>query len=476
MPIQAPAALSPSARWALAALSLSMLLASLGTSIANVGLPTLARAFDASFQDVQWIVVAYLLAITTLIVGAGRLGDLIGRRRLLLMGLTLFTGASALCGLAPTLALLITARAAQGLGAAIMLALTMAFVGEIIPKTRTGTAMGLLGTMSAVGTALGPSLGGFLIAGPGWRTIFLINVPLGLLALLLAWRTLPADRTEAPAPAGFDLAGTLLLAGTLAAYALAVTLGHGVFGALNLALLLAAVAGAALFIHVEAKARAPLVRLNLFGDRVLRAGLITSALVSVVMMTTFVVGPFYLSQTLHLDAARVGLVLSIGPLVAALSGVPAGRLTDRFGAERITLFGLVCLTSGCSLLATLPASLGVPGYGAPLVLTTLGYALFQTANNTTVMTDIRPDQRGVISGMLNLSRNLGLVTGASAMGAVFALSAATADITTAAPEAVANGLRVAFAVAAALMLAALLTAWISQARTARAEPEAQPGE
>lgn len=153
---------TPSVRWALASLSLSMLLSSLGTSIANVGLPTLAQAFNASFQQVQWVVLAYLLAITTLIVSVGRLGDLAGRRRLLLAGIFLFTVASALCGLAPTLSLLIASRAVQGLGAAIMMALTMAFVGETVPKAKTGSAMGLLGTMSAIGTALGPSLAVFL--------------------------------------------------------------------------------------------------------------------------------------------------------------------------------------------------------------------------------------------------------------------------------------------------------------------------
>ena len=209
----AGAELTPSVRWALAGLSLSMLLSSLGTSIANVGLPTLAQAFNASFQQVQWIVLAYLLAITTLIVSVGRLGDIVGRRRLLLAGIGLFTAASVLCGLAPTLWLLIGARAVQGLGAAIMMALTMAFVGETVPKAKTGSAMGLLGTMSALGTALGPSLGGVLIAGPGWRGIFLVNLPLGILAFILAQRTLPADRRGTRTDgAGFDKLGTLLLA------------------------------------------------------------------------------------------------------------------------------------------------------------------------------------------------------------------------------------------------------------------------
>src|ERR1044071_9458039 len=182
-----------SVRGALASLSLSMLLSSLGTSIANVGLPTLAQAFGASFQQVQWIVLAYLLAITTLIVGVGRLGDIVGRKRLLRSGLLLFTTASVLCGLAPTLRLLIAARAAQGLGAAVMMALTIAFVGDTVPKEKTGSAMGLLGTMSAIGTALGPSLGGVLIAELGWRAIFVVNVPLGILTFFLAHRYLPHD-------------------------------------------------------------------------------------------------------------------------------------------------------------------------------------------------------------------------------------------------------------------------------------------
>jgi MFS family permease len=133
---------TPSVRWALAGLSLAMLLSSLGTSIANVGLPTLAQAFDASFQQVQWIVLAYLLAITILIVSVGRLGDITGRRRLLLAGIVLFTLASVLCSIAPTLWLLIAARAAQGLGAAVMMALAMAFVGETVPTEKTGSAMG----------------------------------------------------------------------------------------------------------------------------------------------------------------------------------------------------------------------------------------------------------------------------------------------------------------------------------------------
>lgn len=451
---------TPSVRWALTGLSLSMLLSSLGTSVANVGLPTLAEAFTASFQEVQWIVLAYLLAITTLIVSVGRLGDIVGRRRLLLAGIALFTGASVLCGLAPTLWLLMAARAAQGLGAAVMMALAMAFVGETVPKGKTGSAMGLLGTTSAIGTAIGPSLGGVLIAGLDWRAIFLVNVPLGVLAFLLARRHLPGDRQRprTGAAASFDKAGTLLLALTLAAYALAMTLGRGSFGVLNLALLLAAAVGVGCFVRIEAGTASPLIRPAMFRDRGLSSSLAMSALVSTVMMATLMVGPFYLSRALGLGEALVGLALSVGPLVAALTSVPAGRVADRFGVRRMTIVGLTGAAAGAGALSVLPSRLGIVGYLAPIVVITLGYAVFQTANNTGVMTDVDPAQRGVISGLLNLSRNLGLITGASVMGAVFALASSTTDVTTAGPGAVATGMRITFAVAAVLLVLALAIA------------------
>lgn len=456
-PLARRAGRAPSVRWALASLSLAMLLSSLGTSIANVALPALAEAFRAPFRQVQWIVLAYLLATTTLIVGAGRLGDVVGRRRLLLAGLALFSAASLACGAAPGLRVLIAARAAQGLGAAIMMALTIAFVGEIVPRERAGSAMGLLGTMSAIGTALGPSLGGVLIAGAGWRAIFLVNVPLGVVTLLLSRRHLPADRRSPRARrAGVDGAGTLLLALTLAAYALAMTIGRGSFGRLNVALLLAAALGAGLFLLAESRAASPLVPLATLRDPTLSAGLAASALVSTVMMATLVIGPFYLTRALGLETTAVGFVLSVGPLVTALAGVPAGRLADALGTGRQTVVGLIAMMVGCLTLAALPPWAGVGGYVAPIAVLTVGYALFQTANNTAIMADVAPDRRGVISGLLGLSRNLGLVTGASLMGAVFALASSSTDVATAAPGAVAAGMRTTFALAAALVAGALV--------------------
>ncbi|PHV11813.1 MFS transporter [Chitinimonas sp. BJB300] len=453
-----PGAYSPLARWALASLSLSMLLSSLGTSIANIALPTLAQVFNASFQQVQWVVLTYLLAITTVIVSVGRLGDLIGRRRLLLVGIILFVVASLCCTLS-TLWMLIAARAAQGLGAAIMMALSMAFVADIVPKDITGSAMGLLGTMSAVGTALGPSLGGILISAFGWQAIFLINVPLGVMTFLLTLHALPVDAQGQKASLiGFDYVGTLLLTLTLAAYALAMTTGHGQFGLRNAALLLSAAVGMGAFLFAETKAASPLVRLAMLRDPPLSAGLAMSVLVSTVIMATLVVGPFYLSRVLALDTTRGGLIMSIGPIVAALCGMPAGRIVDHVGTRTTTLIGLIGIGAGATMLSMLPATFGIPGYVAPIIIVTSGYALFQAANNTMVMTHIQVDQRGVASGLLNLSRNLGLITGASMMGAVFVFASGTTNITTAQPHDVAVGMHITFGVAGVLIAVAVCIA------------------
>jgi MFS family permease len=249
--------------------------------------------------------------------------------------------------------------------------------------------------------------------------------------------------------------GTLVLAATLAAYALAVTIGRGHFGSLNAALLLTAIFGVGLFVAVETRIASPLIRLTTLRDPVLSASLTTNALVAAVMMATLVVGPFYLSRGLGLETTSVGLVLSAGPIVAALTGAPSGRIVDRFGAERITLIGLVGIAIGLAILSVLPTNFGVAGYIAATVVVTAGYALFQAANNTVVMTGIEANRRGVVSGVLSLSRNLGLITGASVMGAVFALGSGTVDVTTAAPESVAAGMRTTFMVAAILIIVAV---------------------
>ncbi|OYW62056.1 MAG: MFS transporter [Rhizobiales bacterium 12-68-15] len=383
-------------------LALAMLLAALGTSIANIALPALAEAFSAAFAPVQAVVVAYLAALTVCVVIAGRLGDRFGLKPMLVAGLAVFAVASVLCAVAPNLPLLLGARALQGAGAAFLMTLAMALMRQTASEGRIGRAMGMLGTVSALGTALGPSLGGLLIPFTGWRGIFWVQVPFAALALILAITTLPTE---------------------------------------------------------SARERAPAVRLRSVMTRTLAPNLLVNILVAAVMMTTLVVGPFYLSIGLGLTAAQVGFVMAIGPVISIFSGVPSGRLVDAWGRDRVLAVGLALLTIGALLLAFLPNGIGVAGYVLSIIVLTPGYQLFQAANNTAALANIPKDRRGTVSGLLGLSRNIGLIAGASAMGAVFAFGVGSEDLAQATPLAIASGMRLTFLLAGAMMLAAVAVAF-----------------
>lgn len=405
----------------LGVLSLAMLLSSLATSSANVALPALMADFHSSFAGVQWVVLAYLLAITALIVSAGRLGDLMGRKRLFLFGTGIFSLASLGCAVAPTLGVLIAVRVAQGTGAAVLMALTMAMATSAVAKEQTGRSVGLLGTMSAVGTALGPTLGGILIEEHGWRAIFAINLPLGALVLALAAVTLSSDLPRLKtAPVVFDVKGTLLLALALTSLALSLTGGAGSTIAMKIVLAGMAIASVFAFIFTEARADSPLIPLPLFQSPGLSGGLAASVLATSVVMATLVVGPFYLAAGLGLNSSQTGLVMSCGPLVAALAGMPSGWLVDRVGGAKTKKAGLLAMLTGSIAMALIAPEYGVAGYVGTLAVITAGYALFQTANNSSMMGTADASQRGLLSGLIHLSRNIGLIVGTSVMGAVFA--------------------------------------------------------
>lgn len=395
-----------------ATLALSMGMASLGTSIANIALPALATAFSAPFPQVQAVVVAYLATLTVSVVIAGRLGDHYGLKPMLVVGLSLFLAASLLCAVAPMLWILIGARAIQGVGAAFLMTLSMALMRQVASEARVGRAMGLLGTVSALGTALGPSLGGLLIPAVGWRGVFWVQAPLAVIALLLALTMLPADphKKGTPTPA--------------------------LWSVLN---------------------------------RTIAPNLIVNLLVAAVMMTTLVVGPFYLGAGLGLSATSVGFVMAVGPVISIFSGVPSGRLVDGWGSGRVLAVGLTLLAAGAFLLALLPNLIGVVGYVLSIIVLTPGYQLFQAANNTAALADVPKDRRGTVSGLLSLSRNIGLIAGASAMGAVFAFGVGTDDFTHVAAGPIAMGMRLTFLLAGGMMVAAILIAFALRPSVARVE-------
>ncbi|MBT9182619.1 MFS transporter [Pectobacterium punjabense] len=397
-------------------LALSILSASLGTSIANIALPTLTAIFSAPFAQVQAVVIAYLAAMAISVVIAGRLGDRYGLKPVFIAGLALFAVASLLCALAPQLWQLIVARTLQGIGAAFLMTLGMALLRQTAGEKHVGQAMGILGAVSALGTALGPSVGGWLLTTAGWRSLFWVQIPLVIIVLFLAFTLLPAT---------------------------------------------------------QVKTKAQLSGISPIRYMTLLPNLTINAAVASAMMTTLIIGPYYLGLGLSLHETLVGVVMAVGPAIAIFCGIPSGRLVDIWGFRRALYVGLSLVIAGTFMLAILPTLLDVTGYILSMVVLTPGYQLFQAANNTATLADIPGNQRGTVSGLLNLSRNIGLIVGASIMGQIFALSTGTEDFTHATPSSLASGLQFTFFLAGSMILAAIafayLPKWATREHTAKSQ-------
>ena len=305
--------LPPRYKLALAAMAGSIMLASLGISVTTVALPTLVSALSAPVQQVQWVVLAYLVSLTVAIVSAGRMGDLYGCRRVLLLALGLFALASLVCAVAPNLSWLIAGRVGQGLAAAVLMSLPMSLAKSLIAKERMGVVMGLLGTMSAIGTALGPSLGGGLIDLLGWRSIFVLLLLCALGMIAITVMGVPKEKGQATTTARLDWTGNLWLCLTLLLFSIAATGGKGGVAIPVWMLLASAAVALAMFVVTEIRATHPLVPLALLGSRALAPSLIMNLIVSATMMSTLVVGPFYLAFGLGLSELMMGTVMAVGP-------------------------------------------------------------------------------------------------------------------------------------------------------------------
>lgn len=401
------------------ALILATVVAGLGTSIANVVLPDAAEYFGVQSSHVQWSTMAYLLAVALLIVPIGKIADAIGRVRVLLYGIALFSVAALVAGAASSLTVLIVGRAFQGAGGAAMTALTVALIRQSVPAHQVGRAMGTMGSSMAAGMALGPAFGGFLVSQYGWRAVFFAMAVLGLLSGLGVLADIARFREPGLVrkPIRMDWAGLALLGITAGAYAMALT--GPVSGPLRVVFLVLTVGGAVAFVIVERAVVEPLIDFReLVSLKVLpEFGL--ALLGALIMMVFTVVPPFFLVEGLDLTSSSMGLVMAIAPVLGMLAGVPAGGLVDRFGSKRVTGVGLGLMALASVFLATLPLVWAVVGFVCGAVFLTPGNQLFMAANNTSVMRRAPSQHQGRIAGMLNLSRNLGSVAGTATGSVVY---------------------------------------------------------
>ncbi|MBN2304465.1 MAG: DHA2 family efflux MFS transporter permease subunit, partial [Anaerolineae bacterium] len=448
--------------------AMGVFLSTIDSSIVQVALPTLEEELHTDFATVQWVIISYLLVLCSMMLGVARLADMIGKKRIYLSGMVVFTVGSVLCGTAPTVGALIAFRVIQGAGAVMIQALGSAIVTENFPPTERGRALGITGLVVSMGIILGPTLGGLLIGVVGWRAIFLVNLPVGIAGFLLSRRYIPGWR-----PAGsqrFDAVGAVIMALTLVALAVGLTFGPttGWNNPTILGLLFGAAVGVVIFLGVQARLVQPMIDLRLFRDLLFSISLATGLLVFVAMSARIVL-PFYLEEVKGYQPQHVGLFLTIIPIALGVMAPISGSLSDRYGSRGISLLGLVVIVGGCWLVSTLKEDTGTLGYILRLVPFGIGFGLFQSPNNSAIMGAAPREHLGVASGLLALSRNLGQVIGIPLLGAVYSsrviaasgLGDALDDVADAPPFALVEGLQAVYLTAAGLIVVGVLLAGIA---------------
>jgi EmrB/QacA subfamily drug resistance transporter len=431
-------------------------MSALSGSIVNATLPVMARALDADVATIEWVVVLFLLVQSGLLLGFGRLGDLRGHKSIYVGGLVIFIGSSLLCGLAPSAAFLIGARVLQATGGSMVIATSTAILTRAFPAQQRGRALGLQATMVYLGLASGPPLGGWLADALDWRAVFYVNVPVGLVTLILSLRFLPHD---APSHRGerFDRAGAATYLLGLIALLLALNQGHAwgwtspvILGCLALGLGLLG-----LFAAIELRVPSPMLDLDLFRRRAFSAPVLSAVLNYMGVSATFFLMPFYLIQGRDLIPAQAGLILTAQPIVMALTTSFSGALSDRVGSRLPATLGMAVLSVGLLLLSRAGDAAPLAYVTGALAIIGLGIGLFTSPNSSAVMGAVPSERRGVASGILATARTLGNVLGVGVAAAIF--NTVLSDAGPASATAVVDGVSAALTAAAAIAMLGAVT-------------------
>jgi DHA2 family multidrug resistance protein-like MFS transporter len=406
----------PQRYWAIATVALGITMAVLDGSIANVALPTIAKDLHAAPADSIWVVNAYQLVITILMLPLASLGEIVGYRRVYRVGLVVFTLASLGCALSDSLVTLSAARVLQGAGAAGMLSVNGALVRFIYPSGLLGRGIGINALVVAVSAAVGPTVAAGILSVASWPWLFAVNVPIGILTLF-ASRMLPhtprSDRR-------FDLLSAVLNAGFFGLLIVAVdSIGHGARPLYALlAVLGAALAGVAL-VRRQLPQVSPLLPVDLLRIPMFALSIATSVCSFMAQMLAYVSIPFYFQHVLGRSDVETGLLMTPWPLAAAVVAPIAGRLADRHSAGILGALGLVTFASGLGTLALLPIAPDNADIAWRMALCGAGFGLFQSPNNRAIITSAPRQRSGGASGMLGTARLLGQTTGAALVALMF---------------------------------------------------------
>ncbi|WP_371916102.1 MFS transporter [Paenibacillus sp. P32E] len=454
-------------RWIiLIVLNLFTFMSTLDGSIVNIALPVLVKELQLPMAQVEWVTTGYLMAICAAILFFGKLGDIAGKIRIFKTGTVIFIIGSLLCGLSASLPFLIASRVIQAIGASMTMANSQGIVTDIFPATERGKALGLIGTFVSLGSIAGPSLGGIIVSALGWEYIFWVNVPIGLIAIVLGWKVLPKDLVRVKSR--IDLPGSLLFAifivTLFAGLLLGQQLGYG--DSRILSALIAAAAAFIVFIIVELRRTQPLLQLSLFKNPLFSLSILCAFLVFVANFCFNIIAPFYAQNMLNLSPFYAGFLLMLFPISMVVVAPLSGALSDKIGSEFLTFAGLIVMVIAQFGLARLHDGSAVALVGVWIAMLGIGSGLFQSPNNSLVMSKVPRTQLGSAGSVNSLVRNVGMVVGITiATTLLFHVMSNKAGYRVTGlipdrPDIFLSGMHVVFMTSSAICLvSALLTGW-----------------
>jgi EmrB/QacA subfamily drug resistance transporter len=419
---------SPETKWrVLFAVMLGTFMAPLDGSIINTVLPAISRYFLTDISVVQWVPTIYLLTISCLILLYGRLGDMVGYKKIFILGLAAFTAASVLCGASQSILMLIVFRAVQGLAAGMMMAVGFAIVTAAFPPMERGKAMGIYAVCISIALGLGPSLGGIIAQHLSWRYVFFINLPIGIASVLWGSRVIPKDITNPNQR--LDVLGAVAAFVFLSCFLLVANKGQswGWSSLLSTSLLAIGVVFGILFFWIEKTSEQPMLDLALFASRRFSFASLSAVLSFMALFAVVFLTPFYLVFVLQYDIFKVGMIMAASPIATLFVAPIAGTLSDRMGTRGLTACGMAISAFGLLSFIGLDASSTAFAVVWRMCVIGIGMGMFQSPNNSAVMGSVPPRRLGIASGMLAASRNVGMVLGIAISAAVLYNSAPVAS-------------------------------------------------
>ncbi len=410
----------PVNKWlVLIAVAMGVFLATIDGSIVNIGLNTIVNDLHQPLNVVEWVVLAYMLTISTLMLSIGRLSDMIGKKKLYLAGIIIFTIGSGLCGIAPSVYWLIAFRVIQAIGGVMTMAIGIAIVTEAFPPKERGKALGVMGTIVSVGIIAGPTIGGIILQSFTWHWLFFVNLPIGLIGVFMVARFVPEDSKRSKQHFDFAGAATMFFFMISLLFALSISQDTGFNDLKVIGLIMIALISIAAFIFIERKSRYPMINLEMFRNRQFSINLITGFMVFVCTAGTTLLFPFFLQNVLLYGSRQTGLMLVVTPVIVSIVAPLSGALSDRTGSRPITTLGLFILALGFLAVSSLSENTSIIGYLLRFIPVGIGIGMFQSPNNSAVMGSVPREDLGVASGLLALTRTIGQTTGIAVLGAIW---------------------------------------------------------